>query len=337
VSEGEPVEVDAPARVDDEQRSASRKLGLAGVVWAYLPVVLLARQSFRYLFEDQVLRNWSTIFVSVTLQALPFLVLGVVISATIATLVPPAWIARAVPKRTVLAVPTAGLAGALLPGCECSSVPVARRLVSRGVPLGAGLTFLLAAPAINPVVMVSTAIAFPGNPEMVVGRFTASLATAIVVGGLWSAFGKPGWVEDRVETHGHESRVEGFVTTATADFLQAGGYLVAGAGMVATLQTMVPTSVFDHLGGSGVVAVLTLAALAVLLSVCSEADAFVAAGLTQFSLTARLVFLVVGPMVDLKLIALQIGSFGRRFTVRFAPLTLLVAVLIGTLVGTVLT
>ncbi|WP_407659304.1 hypothetical protein [Jiangella rhizosphaerae] len=69
-----------------------------------------------------------------------------------------------------------------------------------------------------------------------------------------------------------------------------------------------------------------LAGLAVLLALCSEADAFVAASLSQFSLTARLVFLVVGPAVDIKLIALQAGTFGRGFALRFAPLTFVVAV-----------
>src|SRR3954452_4061314 len=130
---------------EEEVQKQATRFGLAGLVWAYLPVVLIARGSFSYLFEGQALRNWSTIFVSLTLQSLPFLVLGVVLSAAISALVPARWIANAVPKRTVLAVPAAGAAGALLPGCECSSVPVAGRLVSRGIPAGAALTFLLAA------------------------------------------------------------------------------------------------------------------------------------------------------------------------------------------------
>ncbi len=327
---------DAAVVGDQREPGASRRLGLAGVVWAYLVAILVSRQSFRYLFEDQVLRNWSTIFVSVTLQALPFLVLGVVVSATISALVPTSWITRAVPRRTALAVPAAGAAGALLPGCECSSVPVAGRLVSRGVPVGAALTFLLASPAINPVVLISTSVAFPGQPEVVLARFVASLLAAVVIGGLWSVFARESWLSPRQDDHDHGSAVEDFVGTATSDFLQAGGYLVAGAAMVATLQTLVPPSVFERLGGSGALAVLTMAALAVLLSVCSEADAFVAAGLTQFSMTSRLVFLVVGPMVDLKLVALQVGTFGRRFALRFAPLTFVVAVITATLVGGVL-
>ena len=122
-----------------------------------------------------------------------------------------------------------------------------------------------------------------------------------------------------------------------ADFLQAGGFLVLGAALVATLQTAMPADLFDRLGGSGVLQVVLLALLAVGLSVCSEADAFVAAGLTQFSLTARLAFLVVGPMVDLKLMAMQAGTFGRRFMLRFAPLTFVTGVLVSLLVGRFLT
>jgi uncharacterized protein len=106
--------------------------------------------------------------------------------------------------------------------------------------------------------------------------------------------------------------------------------------VAATLQVALPRSVADGLGGSGPAAVLTLALLAVVLAVCSEADAFVAAGLVQFSNTARLAFMVVGPAVDLKLVALQAGTFGRGFAVRFAPLTFLVAVVSAVMVGRLL-
>jgi uncharacterized protein len=99
---------------------------------------------------------------------------------------------------------------------------------------------------------------------------------------------------------------------------------------------LVPRRVLNTVAGHGVTAVITMAALAVLLSICSEADAFVASGLTQFSLTSRLVFMVVGPGVDLKLIAMQSGVFGRKFAMWFAPLTLVVAVTVALIVGTVI-
>ncbi len=270
------------------------------------------------------LENWATIFLALSLQALPFLVLGVVVSAVISAFVTPRALAKVVPSGLVTSVGAAAVAAAALPGCECSSVPVANRLVSRGVRPAAALTFLLAAPAINPVVVIATAIAFPGRPEMALARFIASLIAAIVVGLIWgSVFHR---IPIRPSDHEHTgSGMERFAAAAVHDFVQAGGYLIAGASIVATIQTVVPPRTLASIGGSGVLAITIMAIAAVLLSMCSEGDAFVAAGLAQFSLTSRLVFLVVGPMVDVKLIAMQAGAFGKTFVTRFAPLTFLVA------------
>jgi uncharacterized protein len=119
------------------------------------------------------------------------------------------------------------------------------------------------------------------------------------------------------------------------DIVHAGGFLVLGAMAAATLKAVVPEEWLSAVAENPVISVLALAVLAVLLSICSEADAFVAASLSQFSLTARLAFLVVGPMVDLKLFAMQVGTFGRSFAIRFAPATFAVAVLVSVAVGMV--
>ena len=297
-------------------------------------VALLGRRLFSDRLKSPAVSHWSNVFIAVSVQALPFLVLGVVVSGAIATFLKPSLIRRVLPERTAFAVPVAALSGAVLPGCECSSVPVAARLSQRGVPLPAALAFLLSAPAVNPVVLVATAVAFPHRPMLVFGRFLASVLTATIVGWLWMRVGVP--VTSSGEEHEHGAGWRGMVDASLHDFVHAGGYLVIGAAAAATLQTVVPRSVLDQVGRNPIVAVLALALLAIVLSICSEADAFVASGLTQFSLTARLVFLVVGPMVDLKLIALQAGTFGRRFALRFAPLTVAVAILVGSIVGTVL-
>jgi uncharacterized membrane protein YraQ (UPF0718 family) len=281
-------------------------------------------------------QTFATIFVSITVAAFPFLVLGVAISGAIAAFVPARVLERGLPKRAALAIPTAGIAGALLPGCECGSVPIAGRLVAHGTLPAAALTFLLSAPAINPVVLVSTAIAFPGSPIVVVARFLASLVTAVAVGFLWNRFGRTAWTASARPTLEEGTKWQIFRATMVHDFLQAGGFLVIGAAAAATLQVVVPRTVLDSLAGSGLSAVLTMAALAVILSICSEADAFVAASLTQFSMTSRLVFMVVGPAVDLKLVAMQAGTFGTRFASRFSPLALGVAVIVATVVGVIL-
>jgi uncharacterized protein len=267
----------------------------------------------------------------------PFLVFGVVLSAIIAVYVPRSFWARALPRHPVLAVPAAGAAGIVLPGCECGSVPIAGALIRRGVTPAAALAFLLAAPAINPIVLTATAVAFPSNPEMVLARGAASLVVAVAMGWLWLRLGKAEWIRlpHRPDLDGL-SRGRAFWAATRHDIMHAGGFLVIGAAAAASINVLVPDRWLQSLAGHEVLSVIALAVLAVLLSICSEADAFVAASLSQFSLTSRLVFLVVGPMVDLKLIAMQTGVFGRRFAARFAPATFAVAVTAGAVTGWVL-
>ncbi len=283
------------------------------------------------------LRTWSTIFVAICVQAIPFLVLGVALSAAITAFVPPSFWNRVLPRRPYAAVPVAGVAGLVLPGCECASVPVASGLMSRGVTPAAALAFLLASPAINPIVLVATAVAFPGQPLMVLARFAASLAVAVLAGWVWQFLGRPGWLRiPAPAAPDGASRWTAFLSAMRHDFLHAGGFLVIGGLTAATMNVVIPRSWLTSLGEIPWLSVLVLALLAVLLSICSEADAFVAASLTTFSPTAKLAFLVVGPMVDLKLIALQAGTFGRAFAARFVPLTFTLAIVVSVLVGWVL-
>ncbi|MER5602052.1 permease [Streptomyces sp. NPDC002265] len=306
-----------------------------------LMMLLLVLVSFqgplRRALSAPVMQSWTTVFVAVVVQALPFLVLGVLLSAAIAVFVPPSFFARALPSRPALAVPVAGMAGAVLPGCECASVPVAGALVRRGVTPAAALAFLLSAPAINPIVLTATAVAFPRNPEMVLARFVASLVVACAMGWLWQRLGRTDWLRLPAHApHDGESKGAAFWGSVRHDVMHAGGFLVLGAMAAATLKAVAPASWLRTAADNPVLAVLALSVLAVLLSICSEADAFVASSLSQFSLTARLAFLVVGPMIDLKLFAMQAGTFGRAFALRFAPATFVLAITVAVLTGTVL-
>ncbi|WP_260613456.1 permease [Streptomyces sp. WAC07061] len=320
-----------------------RRSPVAGAVGSALVgavvVAVLAGPWLERRFGLPAFGAWRTLLIAVVIQGVPFLMLGTVVSAAIGTFVPARVFSRVLPRNPVLAVPVAGAAGVVLPGCECASVPVAGSLMRRGVAPAAALTFLLAAPAVNPVVLVATAIAFPGKPEMVAARFGASLVTAVVMGWLWIRWGREEWLRlpaARAEQVPGAGRLETFRRGLQHDFLQAGGFLVIGAMASATFNVLVPPSVLEAFSGSPWLGVLAAAALAVLLSVCSEADAFVAASFTGFSPTARLAFMVVGPMVDMKLIALQSGAFGRAFAVRFCAATFAVALLCCALVGGVL-
>lgn len=306
------------------------------VVAVVLLVFLVARPWLVRVFADSpALATWLTVLVSICLQALPFLVGGVLISAAIATFASPELLARILPRNPALAVPVAGLAGVCLPGCECASVPIAGSLVRRGMAPPAALTFLLAAPAINPVVLVSTAVAFPGNTTMVVARFLASLLASVTVGWLWLALGR-GVPLRLPRAPSGAAPVDRFVAQARHDLLHAGGFLAVGAALAATVNVLVPLSILDAVAGSLLLSVLALALLAVLVAMCSEADAFVAASLSRFPAMSQLAFMVVGPAVDVKLASMQAGVFGRRFAMRFAPLTFVVAVAAAVLVGSVL-
>lgn len=303
------------------------------LIWACVIALVGPNAYYLLMGSNEAVQTWSTVFVAVAVQAFPFLVLGVVLSGLIAAFVPDSVFTK-LPKRPAVAVPVAGIAGAVLPGCECASVPVAGGLIARGVAPSAALAFLLSAPAINPVVMVSTAVAFPQAPQMVVARFLASLATAVIVGWVWARFGRAQWMRvPRRRFAETSSSWETFRLTVVHDLFHAGGFLVVGAFTAATLNVLVPPEWILSIAGIPLLSVLVLAVLAVVLAVCSEADAFVAASLTGFPMTAKLVFMVVGPAVDVKLVALQSGTFGRDFAVRFAPLTFVVAVLSGLAVG----
>ncbi|GAA1201712.1 hypothetical protein LY12_000940 [Prauserella alba] len=299
------------------------------VLCALLVLAILGQDLLREAVAVPVLQTAATVFVAICVQALPFLVLGVLLSGAIAAFVPARALRRVLPRRDSAAVGVAGVSGVVLAGCECASVPVARRLIGQGVAPAAALAFLLAAPAVNPVVLVSTAVAFPGEPAMVAARFAGSLATALIMGWLWLRWGKLDWIAERAlrrmpDTAGRD-RWRVFAETARADLVDAGGFLVLGGLVAAAFGVVIPADWFSSLGEQIVLGVLVMAVLAVVLSLCSEADAFVAASLSALPLLPRLVFLVVGPAIDAKLFALQAGTFGRAFAMRFAPVTFVVA------------
>src|SRR5882757_7548987 len=248
-----------------------RRLSSTDVFCIILLLAVVARFVLGDALSTPSVAAWTTVFAAICIQAAPFLALGIGLSTIFAVFLPPEFFRRALPSRPALAVPVAGVAGGVLPGCECASVPVAASLMRRGVARGPAVAFLLSAPAINPVVLVATSVAFPGHPIMVLARFVAP------------ADASP-WERARL--------------TAAHDLAQACGLLVIGAATAATLNVVIPRTWLDHLGGNAVAGVITLSLLAVVLAVCSEADAFIAASLTQFSLTARLAFMAVGPAVD---------------------------------------
>lgn len=318
-----------------QERRPRPVVGQTEVVALAILAVLASGRWLVPLLDHPSLSTWSTIFVAIVVQSTPFLVVGVILSAIISSLLSEKVLSKVVPRNPVLGVPVAGMAGVGLPGCECAAVPIANSLMRRGIVPAVALTFLLAAPAVNPAVIVSTAVAFPGQPSMVVARFVASLVTAVLVGWWILSRGAKLPILHRAEAAGlaDRSQRDRFVETVRHDFLHASGFLIIGGMLAAGINTFVPRAIVDTVAGQAVLGVLTLALFAFLVALCSESDAFVAASFTAFSDTAKLVFLVVGPAMDVKLASMEAGTFGGAFARQFVPVVVLTAILSAVGVG----
>lgn len=270
--------------------------------------------------EAPAVEIFALIATSIIVEALPFVLLGSLVSALIEVYVPERALDRIAGFPLSVQIPGAALGGLAFPVCECGSVPVARRLIARGVHPSAAVAFMLAAPIVNPVVLLSTWIAYRGfgiGPQMVGGRALLGLVVAVAAGWALGA-DRATIVLKRApsDEHAGGSRGGGFVAHLSSEFAYMAKFVVIGAALAAALQTIVPQNIIAGLASNTVIASLALMALAFVLSLCSEADAFVAISFTQFSPAAQLAFLVSGPVLDTKLGFLYGASFGVRFVPR---------------------
>lgn len=289
-------------------------------------------------------QNFLLVFSSLLIEAVPFVLLGAVVSAAIEVFVPGRLFEKLTSLPRPLQLPAAAMTGFAFPVCECGSVPVARRLAAKGLTPAAAVTFMLAAPILNPVVLASTFVAYRGRDvmwPMILGRAGLGLVAAVAVGWVVANKTKGELLRPRPGDHDHhhegETRSAAFFAHLSGDFIFMGRYLVLGAVVAAALQTFVPQSVIGSVAGTPIVDLLAMMALAFVLSLCSESDAFVAASFVQFGAGAQLAFLVFGPMVDTKLGFLYSATFTRGFfrtvVITVAAVTLAWTLWIEVLVG----
>jgi hypothetical protein len=287
-----------------------------------------------------------------------------VIAGVLEELVPQQLIARAVPKNRFLAISLSALLGLVFPMCECGIVPVMRRLLRKGLPLGCCTAYLLAGPIINPVVILSTVVAFQtgmaeqpwqeafqkdGRGPLIVylrvaGGFFVAVITALIVERLYRKHGnalltplaQPGPLpqenevpppiasESPAEAHQEElevthvkptfrRRLSNISETALHDFVDITVFLIIGSLLAASTRMFLSHSDVERLSTAyPVVVILSMMGLAAVLCLCSEADAFVAASFTSLPPSAKLAFLVMGPMLDIKLYFLYTRVFRRK-------------------------
>lgn len=307
---------------------------------------------------------------AIFLEAMPFLLLGALVSGFFESFVPAERIQRHAPKGQITGILFGLALGTLLPTCECGVVPIVRRMLKKGVPAQTAFSYMLAAPVVNPVVLLSTALAFRTEPSMVALRAgIVCLIAAIVAAALADlppeqilrkgpapacGCGHEHEIEDQeaeacacrapdaqpllplmsevqaelapasaialAPTRPFSAKLGAALSHATDDFLFAGQYLLLGAFASAAFKTFLPYSLLVDLESNLFLSVGVMQALAVLLSVCSEADAFVAASFVSFPAAAKLAFITLGPMLDLKLLFMYTGAFRRAIVFLLATL-----------------
>ncbi len=288
------------------------------------------------------LNVFATVFLGIFVEAVPYLLLGTLASGLVEVFLDRDQMSRWISGRPVAAAVSGAFMGMIFPVCECGVVPLTRRLFHKGLPLSAGISFLLAAPVLNPIVILSTAAAF-GWGQMLFWRMSLSLLIAIVTGLIFSVEKeaanvlRPALTHSHQHDHGHVETNDSFVEKIrkafliTADeFFEMGRYLVMGSVLAAALQTFIPQSVLLTVGSGPVLSVLVMLGLAILLSICSTVDAFVALGFVgTFSFGSVLSFLVFGPMVDIKSVLMYLQVFKRRSVFYIVAIPFMMSLLSG--------
>lgn len=268
-------------------------------------------------------------FVSLFAESLPFLLVGAALSALLAGRVG-THLLRAAGTHPRLAAALAPLVGAALPLCDCGLLPLARRLRRDGTARSLG-AFLAGAPLTNPIVVVSTLLAFPGHPGVAVARVLGGLSMAMAVSALVPP---PAHALSCDADHHHDAPPrEGWLTAMGTEIARTGPVLVLGALAAATLKAALPTHVFFSLSNQPLLGAVAMMALAFVMSICSQADAFVAAALPVGALP-RLAFLVLGPALDLRLATLYRREFGTGWIIRYAAVIVPMALIAATVCAT---
>lgn len=338
----------------------------ACLVLLFLIVTSKSPPDFSFLTGDEV-QNFKTLFLSIILEALPFVLLGVAVSALLQSFVSERTIQRLIPRNTVLGVLFACVMGIIFPLCECGMIPVVRRLMRKGMPVYIAVVFILVGPILNPVVYASTYMAFRSRPEMAYSRMGLAFAIALIVGLLLARVVRGASVvrgealsaqsAERLHDHGHShshphfhehahshdhdhdhahphgGKLSSLLSHASEEFFEMGKYLIFGAMLTALLQTFVARESLVAIGQGPVVSNVFMMGFAYVLSLCSTSDAFVASSFaTTFSAGSLLAFLVFGPMFDIKSTLMLLSVFKARFVIALGVLAA-VLVLAGSLLA----
>lgn len=307
-------------------------IGLLSVLAAFLLHDLQHREGHH--LNADTLQNFSAIFVSIVLEAMPFILLGALISALIQVFVSEQLIAKVIPQNKILGIVAAAFMGLVFPVCECAVIPIAKRLMKKGVPSSIAVTFMLAVPIVNPIVLASTYYAFHDIPVIVILRGGLGVCAAATIGFLVSLTEKSSLAILKVNGMENEneyicgcgyqhvyrrqpSNLIRIIEHTSIEVLDIGKYLIIGALLSAAFQTLINRGEITAIGLHPFYSVLMMMLLAYVMSICSEADAFIARTFVgQFTTGSILAFLILGPMIDIKNTLMLMGNFKARFALK---------------------
>lgn len=311
----------APAR-----RSSRVRLAIAGgVLVVGLAVLRIVAPQSGGVELGKLAQDFITLAISVVIESLPFVFLGVLISVLVQIWVP-AWVLlRILPKTPALRRLVLSLLGVLLPVCECGNVPLSRGFIIRGVSVPETMTFLVAAPIINPVTIITTYQAFGFDDGILVARVLGGLVLANLIGWLFSRHPNPDALltprfaatctiaHERERAAAGGSKVRRSVAAFADDTADLLPVLFVGAAIAALIQVAVSRDLLLALGQHPVWSVFALMLLAFVVALCSNVDAFfILAFGSTFLPGAIVAFLVFGPVIDVKMLALLRTTFTTR-------------------------
>jgi uncharacterized protein len=289
-----------------------------------IPVLVTLSPRWLRSLDMSQMQSLKTVFMGIFLEAMPFLLIGVLVSSLLQWLVPEAWIRKMAPAHPVPGVLLASLLGLLFPICECGMIPVVRQLMLKGMPAYMGITFILSGPIINPVVLAATMMAFPSHPEVTTVRMGLAFAVSTMIGLIVYTFVRVHPLKRSLlsfnqqkqsgQAHRHHRTMRGFFVHAGDEFLDTSKYLIIGALLTACIQTFIPRDEMLSLSGGTIGSYVFMMGFAYVLSLCSTSDAFVATAFSHtFTLGPLAAFLVLGPMLDFKGTLMLLSTFRTKF------------------------
>mgnify|MGYP001682751648 FL=1 len=315
-----------------------RAMMMAGVIAGMAALRLVSAQTGQWSLPDR-LQDWVTLSLSVMIEALPFVMLGICIAIVVQVWLPAERLLTYLPQQPLLRRACLSLLGIALPVCECGNVPLARGLLAKGLTPSESLVFLLAAPILNPVTIITTQQAFAGDMTILWARVFGGFAIANLVG----------WVYARRPAE--ELLTNTFVASCQADHVQQSKRvaslaifrrevqamlpaLVVGAGLAGLVQVVVSREVLVSLGSQPVWSVIAMVALAFIVSICSNVDAFFALAFRQTFMTGALVsFLTFGPMIDIKMLSLLRTTYRPSVLLQVSAIVGLASITLGLVVN----